>query len=97
MESVKVEETVADPVVEPAKDKPNDSAADKYGIGDKYIDISASQIASRYDYENMSIAELQVAILEKMAKNGPVNDQMIKTVMDNEHMGSLLNWVRSFN
>ena len=45
----------------------------------------------------MSIEELQAAILEKMAKNGPVTDQMKKTVYDNNHHGSLVNWVRSFN
>ena len=44
----------------------------------------------------MSIEELQVAILEKMASNGPVNDQMIKTVMDNVYPDSLKNWVKSF-
>ena len=47
-------------------------------------------------YEDMSIEELQDAILSKMASNGPVNDQMIKTVRDNIWRDSLINWVKSF-
>lgn len=47
-------------------------------------------------YEEMSIEELQEAILEKMRKNGPVTDYMLGTVRENTHHGSLLNWVRSF-
>lgn len=45
----------------------------------------------------MSVAELQEAILEKMRKNGPVTDYMLGTVRENTHLGSLINWVRSFN
>ena len=48
-------------------------------------------------YEEMSIEELQAAILAKMAKNGPVTEDMKRTVEVNTHHGSLLNWVRSFN
>lgn len=48
-------------------------------------------------YEEMSVEELQEAILEKMRKNGPVTDYMLSTVRENTHLGSLLNWVRSFN
>ena len=48
-------------------------------------------------YEEMSVEELQEAILEKMRKNGPVTEYMLGTVRENTHRGSLLNWVRSFN
>ena len=48
-------------------------------------------------YEEMTIEELQEAILQKMRKNGPVTDYMLGTVRENTHHGSLLNWVRSFN
>ena len=48
-------------------------------------------------YEEMSIEELQEAILEKMRKNGPVTDYMLGTVRENTHRGSLLSWVKSFN
>lgn len=47
-------------------------------------------------FEQMSIEELQSAILAKMAKNGPVTEQMRRSVLENTHQGSLLNWVRSF-
>ena len=47
-------------------------------------------------YEDMSIEELQEAILEKMRKNGPVTDYMLGTVRENTHHGSLVNWVKSF-
>lgn len=48
-------------------------------------------------YEEMSVEELQAAILEKMRRNGPVTEYMLGTVRENTHHGSLLNWVRSFN
>ena len=48
-------------------------------------------------YEDMTIEELQEAILEKMRKNGPVTDYMVGTVRENKHQGSLINWVKSFN
>ena len=48
-------------------------------------------------YEDMTIEELQEAILEKMRKNGPVTDYMLGTVRENTHHDSLVTWVRSFN
>ena len=47
-------------------------------------------------YEDMTVEELQEAILEKMRSNGPVTDYMLKTVRENTHHGSLVNWVKSF-
>lgn len=60
---------------------------------------SAASAAAVSDkpYEEMSVEELQEAILEKMRKNGPVTEYMLGTVRENTHHGSLLNWVRSFN
>ncbi len=48
-------------------------------------------------YEEMSVEELQQAILEKMGRNGPVTDYMSATVLENTHHGSLVTWVKSFN
>ena len=48
-------------------------------------------------YEEMTIEELQEAILKKMRKNGPVTDYMLGTVRENVYRDSLLNWVKSFN
>ncbi len=47
-------------------------------------------------YEDMSVEELQEAILEKMRRNGTVTDYMLQTVRENTHHGSLVTWVRSF-
>ncbi len=47
-------------------------------------------------YEEMSVEELQAAILQKMAVNGSVSDQMKRTVTENVWKDSLLNWVKSF-
>lgn len=47
-------------------------------------------------YEDMTVPELQAAVLDKMAKNGPVTDYMRKTVEDNVYHDSLVNWVKSF-
>lgn len=46
--------------------------------------------------EEMTVGELQAAILAKMAGNGPVDDQMRKTVYDNIWHDSLVNWLKSF-
>ena len=46
--------------------------------------------------EEMTVEELQAAILAKMAGNGPVTDQMKKTVYDNIWHESLVNWLKSF-
>ena len=46
--------------------------------------------------EDMTVEELQAAILAKMANNGPVTDQMKKTVDDNIWHDSLVNWLKSF-
>jgi len=47
-------------------------------------------------YEEMSVEELQEAILEKMRRNGPVTDYMLGTVRENVYHDSLVTWVKSF-
>jgi D-Tyr-tRNAtyr deacylase len=47
-------------------------------------------------YEEMTVEQLQAAILAKMAKNGPVTDQMRRDVTENIWKNSLINWVKSF-
>lgn len=54
-------------------------------------------VALNKPYEEMSVEELQQAILEKMQQNGPITDYMRKTVRENTHHGSLVTWVKSFN
>jgi len=62
---------------------------EKSGTEDKVLNLNKP-------YEEMSIEELQASILAKMAKNGPVTEDMKRTVDVNTHQGSLLNWVKSF-
>lgn len=48
-------------------------------------------------FEEMTVEELQEAILERMRRNGPVTEQMRKDVMENIYHNSLVTWVKSFN
>ena len=69
-------------------------------------EVSETQIETNKNAENtvsvnktpeeMTVEELQAAILAKMAGNGPVTDQMKKTVYDNIWHESLVNWIKSF-
>lgn len=87
------------PTVEPVKEEPTAPKATKEAPvteptpaqEEKKVEIPAGK-----SYEEMTIEELQQVILGKMAKNGPVTDQMKKTVYDNTHHGSLITWARSF-
>ncbi len=84
----------AEPIFEPARtaeeNQPEEEEKQEETTPQKTIDLNKP-------YEEMSVEELQEAILEKMRKNGPVTDYMLGTVRENTHLGSLLNWIRSFN
>lgn len=56
-----------------------------------------TKIPENKPYEEMSVEELQLCIIEKMKKNGPVTERMSRDVYENNHHGSLINWVKSFN
>ncbi len=47
-------------------------------------------------YEEMDVEELQQAILDRMAMNGPITDRMRQDVMENVYHNSLVNWIKSF-
>ena len=57
---------------------------------------SAKNIDLSKPCESMSVEELQAAILQKLAANGPVTEQMRRDVAANIWRDSLLNWVKSF-
>lgn len=59
--------------------------------------IAPVTVPANKTYEEMTVEELQAAIIEKMAKNGPVTEQMKKTVFENIWHDSLVNWVKSFH
>ncbi len=48
-------------------------------------------------YEEMTVEELQAAVLERLEKNGPVTEQMKKDVAENIYHDSLVNWIKSFH
>ena len=66
-------------------------------VDEKLAEEQVKELDLNKPYEEMSIEELQASIIAKMAKNGPVTDDMRRTVEVNTHHGSLLTWVRSFN
>lgn len=69
------------------------SSAAQSGAEKKEKAVAADRNKS---YEEMTVEELQEAILEKMRSNGPVTDYMLGTVRENTHHGSLVTWVKSF-
>ncbi len=48
-------------------------------------------------FEEMTVEELQEAILDRMKHNGPVTEQMKKDVLENIYHNSLVTWIKSFN
>ena len=47
-------------------------------------------------YDLMTVEQLQAVVLSKMAKNGPVTEQMRRDVIENIWHNSLVNWANSF-
>ncbi len=47
-------------------------------------------------YDLMTVEQLQAVVLSKLAKNGPVTDQMRRDVTENIWHNSLVNWANSF-
>ena len=91
-EEVKTEKSVLEEVLEAAKEEEAQKEEAKEEASEKEEKI----LDLNKPYEEMTIEELQATILAKMAKNGPVTDEMKRTVDVNVHHGSLMNWVRSF-
>lgn len=58
--------------------------------------IAAPVTVPNKSYEEMTIEELQAAIIDRMAKNGPVTEQMKKDVFENIYHNSLVTWIKSF-
>jgi len=56
-----------------------------------------NEIKSNKTYEEMTVEELQKAILDRMKRNGPVTEQMRKDVEENIYHNSLVTWIKSFN
>ncbi|MBS6710851.1 MAG: alpha-amylase [Ruminococcus sp.] len=75
----------------------NETCAKDADKTDETSDTAAKTVADLSKApKDMTVAELQLCILAKMATNGPVTDQMKKTVYDNIWHDSLVNWFKSF-
>ncbi len=94
VEVTKEESPAPEPVAEAPQPKPVKEASKAEPT--PVPETKKVEIPTNNSYEEMTIEELQQVILGKMAKNGPVTDQMKKTVYDNNHHGSLITWARSF-
>ena len=77
---------------EPTKDEP----VKEQNLWEKKSGFVDRLVTEGRAYESMSVEELQEAILSKMEKNGPVTEQMLRSVQENVYPNSLLNWVKSF-
>ena len=106
VESVKVEEPKPEPKTEPVKVVENPKVEASKPVQQPKVETIKVQEEKKSEkvvvdwnkpYEDMTIEELQEAILEKMRRNGPVTEYMLGTVRENTHHGSLVTWVRSFN
>ena len=80
-----------EPVEKKTQDAPHAAAAaPKASAAEEPVEIPD------IPYEQMTVEQLQAVILAKMAKNGPVTDQMRKEVRENVWQNSLINWAESF-
>ena len=79
----------------PVKTAQEPVRAESINTHEEKISVTAVKIQDK-PYEEMTVEELQAAILEKMKRNGPVTEYMLGTVRENTHHGSLVTWVKSF-
>ena len=95
-EPVKEQVVVKEPVAEKAEVPTTEPTPTPAPAEEKKTGFEDKSVTEGKSYESMSIEELQEAILSKMAKNGPVTEQMLRTVRENIYHDSLINWVKSF-
>ncbi|MBQ8391895.1 MAG: alpha-amylase [Clostridia bacterium] len=89
---INIEESI---ITQAEPQKPN-ASAEKTQKQDFEETEKVPVFSANKSYEEMSVEELQEAILEKMRKNGPVTEQMKKDVTENIYHNSLVTWVKSF-
>lgn len=90
---VKTEPVVAE---EPKKEETHTEPAAKSKVENSEPEKKEPVSVENKAPEEMTVEELQIAILGKMAKNGPVTEEMKKTVAENIWHDSLVNWLKSF-
>lgn len=87
-------ETVIEPEVPVAEPQPKTATPEP--IAEPFKEPVPVTVPNK-PYEEMTVEELQAAILERLAKNGPVTEQMKKDVFENIWHDSLVNWIKSFH
>ena len=70
---------------------------DEVVIAQKPVEAPVKEEIYNKSFEEMTVEELQQAILERMKRNGPVTEQMKKDVFHNIYHNSLVTWIKSFN
>ncbi len=83
------------PATEPEQEKDLTPAKETESFGEEPTAKEAGSERKK-TYEEMTIEELQQAILDRMAMNGPVTDRMRQDVIENVYHNSLINWIKSF-
>lgn len=103
--SVNVTSAVLDPILaaapagkkEQEPDDPADQKEEKIRMeSGSEPEEAAEKFEQSVSFDLMTVEQLQAVILSRMAKNGPVTDQMRRDVMENIWHNSLVNWARSF-
>ncbi len=92
---IKVEEKPIE-ITEPAKEEIPVEAIEPVEEVPLQTKKTIEQKANK-SFEEMTVEELQQAILERMKRNGPVTEQMRKDVLENIYHNSLVTWIKSFN
>lgn len=78
------------------EEKPKKKGAPETELPKPEVKAVRAPESRKKTYEEMDIQELQQAILERMAMNGPITDRMRQDVMENVYHNSLVNWIKSF-
>ena len=96
---IDIEEKKEEPVINEIPVKPEESTKKEELIISKQPakQEKSPDLKHNKTYEEMTVEELQEAILECMKRNGPVTDQMRKYVVENIYHDSLVTWIKSFN
>ena len=99
-ESEKIEKSEITETTETSEDIQIDEmpeTTERIKIVDKSEPSNEAAPSKPKTYEEMTVEELQTAILERMSKNGPVTDQMKQDVIENVYHNSLVTWIKSFH
>ena len=84
-------------VINIKENKPEILAPEKTVEAKEPVKEKTVELKQNKSYEEMTVEELQEAILERMKQNGPVTEQMKKDVFENVYHNSLVTWIKSFN